>query len=168
MARWFRWNLSVGRLFRLSVPHECHHASVSTPRLSNRTCGFAASGSRRRLTQSPRPLRVTPSATPENSVGVIRLIANLPFRRRFLRPPSTEAPSLDRNYPVSLVVRASPSPQTAQPASHEVPVDCSCNHRLGFPVLRLFSFMPTCRHHYPGRTDGPVRSYHPSTSTFPI
>ena len=48
---------------------------------------------------------MTPSATPENSVGVIRLVANLPFRRRFLRPPSTEAPSLYRNYPVSSVVR---------------------------------------------------------------
>jgi hypothetical protein len=55
------------------VPHELRHASVSTPRSSNRTCGFAASGSRRRLTQSPRPLHVTPSATSENNWGVIRL-----------------------------------------------------------------------------------------------
>jgi len=39
---------------------------------------------------------VTPSATSENNSGVIRLIANLPFYRRFLRPPSTEAPSLPR------------------------------------------------------------------------
>jgi hypothetical protein len=77
------------RPFRLSVPHYPHPASVSTPRSSNRTCGFAASGSRRRLTQSPRPLHVTPSATSENNSGVIRLIANLPFCRRFLRPPST-------------------------------------------------------------------------------
>src|SRR6202035_1395786 len=29
-----------------------------------------------------------------NNAGVVRLIANLPFYRRFLRPPSTEAPSL--------------------------------------------------------------------------
>jgi hypothetical protein len=42
---------------------------------------------------------VTPSATSENSLGVVRLIANLPFGRRFLRPPSTEAPSLHRSYP---------------------------------------------------------------------
>jgi hypothetical protein len=77
------------RLFRLPVPHYSHHASVSTPRSSNRTCGFAASGSRRRLTQSPRPLHVTLSATSENKSGVTRLIAILPFRRRFLRPPST-------------------------------------------------------------------------------
>jgi|SRR6267378_5504929 len=33
--------------------HELDHASVFTPRASNRTCGIAASGSRRRLTQSP-------------------------------------------------------------------------------------------------------------------
>jgi hypothetical protein len=40
-----------------------------------------------------------------------------------LRPPSTEAPSLHRNYPVSLVLRASPPSQSAQPVSHELPVD---------------------------------------------
>jgi hypothetical protein len=42
---------------------------------------------------------VTPSATSENNAGVARLFAILPFRRRFLRPPSTEAPSLHRSYP---------------------------------------------------------------------
>ncbi len=36
-----------------------------------------------------KPLHVTLSATSENNLGVIRLIANLPFYRRFLRPPST-------------------------------------------------------------------------------
>ena len=77
------------RPFQLPVPHYSHHASVSTPRSSNRTCRFTASGSRRRLTQSPKPLHVTLSATSENNVGVVRLIANLPFYRRFLRPPST-------------------------------------------------------------------------------
>ena len=50
-----------------------------------------------------RPLHVTLSATSENNWGVIRLIANLPFYRRFLRPPSTEAPSLHRRYPASSV-----------------------------------------------------------------
>src|SRR5207247_9507596 len=54
-------------------------------------CGFPASGSRRRLPQSLQPLHVTPSASSENSLGVIRLIANLPFYRRFLRPPSRVA-----------------------------------------------------------------------------
>jgi hypothetical protein len=61
------------RPFRLSVPHYPHPASVSTSRSSNRTCRFTASGSRRRLTQSPWPLPVTLSATPENNSGVIRL-----------------------------------------------------------------------------------------------
>jgi hypothetical protein len=41
---------------------------------------------------------VTPFATSESNSGVIGLIANLPFCRRFLRPPSTEAPSLHRSY----------------------------------------------------------------------
>ena len=84
------------RPFRLPVPHWPRHASVSTSRSSNWMCGFPASGSRRRLPQSLQPLHVTPSASSENSLGVIRLIANLPFYRRFLRPPSTEAPSLPR------------------------------------------------------------------------
>ena len=41
---------------------------------------------------------MTLSATSENNLGVVRLIANLPFCRRFLRPPSTKAPSLHRSY----------------------------------------------------------------------
>ena len=79
------------RPFRLPVPHWPRHASVSTSRSSNWMCGFPASGSRRRLPQSLQPLHVTPSASSENSLGVIRLIANLPFYRRFLRPPSRVA-----------------------------------------------------------------------------
>lgn len=40
-----RSGLSVVRLFRLAVPHEPGHDAVSTPRSSNRTCRFPASGS---------------------------------------------------------------------------------------------------------------------------
>ena len=123
----------------------------STPRSSNRTCGFAASGSRRRLTQSPRPLHVTLSATSENNVGVVRLIANLPFCRRFLRPPSTEAPSLCRSYPASSVIRASPPSQSARPVSHELLVDPHCDHRWDFPCC-VWSTLLTCRRQYPGRS----------------
>ena len=141
------------RLFRLPVPHYSHHASVSTPRSSNRTCRFTASGSRRRLTQSPRPLHVTLSATSENNMGVVRLIANLPFCRRFLRPPSTEAPSLCRSYPASSVLRASPPSQSARPFSHELPVDPHCDHRWDFPCC-VWSPLPACRRQYPGRSDG--------------
>ena len=155
------------RPFQLPVPHYSRHAAVSTPRSSNRTCGFAASGSRRRLTQSPRPLHVTPPATSENSMGVIRLIANLPFCRRFLRPPSTEAPSLRRRYPASTVLRASPPSRTARPFSRELPVDPYRDHRWDFPCC-AWSPVPACRRHYPGRTDGILFArILPSTSAFP-
>jgi hypothetical protein len=127
--------------------------AAPTPRSSNRTCRFTASGSRRRLTQSPRPLHVTPSATSENNTGVVRLIANLPFCRRFLRPPSTKAPSLHRNYSASSVLRASPPSQTARPFSHELPVDPYCDHRWDFPCC-AWSTLLTCRRQYPGRSDG--------------
>src|SRR6266853_624116 len=153
VTRWFRCSLSVCRPFRLSVPHWLRPASVSTPRSSNRTCGFAASGSRRRRTQSPQPLHVTLSATSENKSGVVRLIANLPFLRRFLRLPSTEAPSLHRNYPASSVLRASPPSQSARPVSHELPVDPYRDHRWDFPCC-AWSPLPTCRRQYPGRSDG--------------
>ena len=96
---------------------------------------------------------MTPSATSENNLGVVRLIANLPFRRRFLRPPSTEAPSLHRSYPASSVLRASPPSQTARPVSRELPVDPYCDHRWDFPCC-AWSTLPACRRQYPGRSDG--------------
>ena len=112
------------------------------------------------------PLHVTPSATSENNRGVIRLIANLPFYRRFLRPPSTEAPSLHRSYPASSVLRASPPSQSAQPVSHELPVDPNRDHRWDFPCC-VWSTLRTCRRQYPGRSDGicslvPFHSLRPS------
>jgi hypothetical protein len=96
---------------------------------------------------------VTPSATSENNLGVIRLIANLPFYRRFLRPPSTEAPSLHRSYPASSVLRASPPSQSAQPFSHELPVDPYRDHRWDFPCC-AWSTLLACRRQYPGRFAG--------------
>jgi len=59
--------------------------------------------------QQPEPLHVTLSATSENKSGVARLIAILPFCRRFLRLPSTEAPS-STGLPGFVVLRASPHP----------------------------------------------------------
>jgi hypothetical protein len=110
---------------------------------------------------------VTPSATSENNWGVIRLIANLPFCRRFLRPPSTEAPSLHRSYPASSVLRASPPSQSARPFSHELPVDPYRDHRWDFPCCN-WSPMPTCRRQYPGRSDGSLFARTiPSSSAFP-
>src|SRR5215471_15674596 len=57
----------------------------------------------------------------------------------FLRSSLTEAPSLHRHYPASLVLRASPPPHTARPVSHELPVDLQPRSPLGFPVLLLVS-----------------------------
>ena len=77
-----------------------------------------------------------------------------------MRLLSTEAPSLRRHYPVSSVLRASPSPQTARPGSHELPVDRQGDHRWGFPCC-VWSPLSACRRQYPGRTDGLVRSSSP-------
>ena len=96
---------------------------------------------------------MTLSATSENNAGVARLIAILPLRRRFLRPPSTEAPSLHRNYPASSVLRASPPSQTARPISRELPVDPHRDHRWDFPCC-AWSPLLACRRQYPGRSDG--------------
>ena len=85
-------------------------------------------------------MHVTPSATSENNLGVVRLIANLPFLRRFLRFLPTEAPSLHRSYPASSVLRASPPSQSARPVSRELPVDPYCDHRWDFPCCVLVPF----------------------------
>ena len=66
---------------------------------------------------------------------------------------AAKVPSLHRSYPASSVLRTSPPPHTAQPVSHELPVDPHCDHRWGFPCC-LWSPMPTCHRHYPGRYDG--------------
>jgi len=84
---------------------------------------------------------------------VARLLVNPHVLRRFLRPPLTEAPSLHRSYPASSVLRASPPPQTAWPVSRELPVDPDRDHRWGFPCC-VWSPLPTCHRHYPGRLDG--------------
>jgi hypothetical protein len=52
----------------------------------------------------------------------------------------------------SSVLRASPPPHTARPVSRELPVDPYRYHRWGFPCC-VWSPMPTCHRHYPGRLD---------------
>src|SRR5882762_10451446 len=97
--------------------------------------------------------RVTPSATSEHNLGWPDS-SSIPMSFvAFLRPSLTEAPSLHRNYPASSVLRASPPPHTARPVSHELPVDPDRDHRWGFPCC-LWSPMPTCHRHYPGRFNG--------------
>ena len=99
----------------------------------------------------PSLCRATPSTTSEHFLGLIDSRQSL-RPRRFLRFLSTEAPSLHRHYPASSVLRASPSPHTAQPDSHELPVDPNCDHRWGFPCC-YWSTLHACRRHYPGRSD---------------
>jgi len=84
---------------------------------------------------------------------VARLIVNPLVLRCFLRPSLTEVPSLRRSYPASSVLRTSPPPHTARPVSRELPVDPYRDHRWGFPCC-VWSPMPTCRRHYPGRFHG--------------
>jgi hypothetical protein len=98
-------------------------------------------------------VRVTPPATPEHNSGLLDSSSIPHVLRCFLRPSLTEVPSLRRSYPASSVVRTSPPPHTARPVSRELPVDPFCDHRWGFPCC-VWSPMPTCRRHYPGRFDG--------------
>src|ERR1700719_1084610 len=77
---------------------------------------------------------------------------------RFSRSPSTEAPTLHRRYPASLVLRASPPPHTAQPDSHELPVDAFA---ITAGASRVASG-PPCLHAVANTPAGPmkpVRSY---------
>jgi hypothetical protein len=96
---------------------------------------------------------VTPSATSEHNIGVVRLIVNPHVLRCFSRWSLTEVPSLHRSYTASSVLRTSPPPHTAQPVSHELPVDPDRDHRWGFPCC-VWSPMPACHRHYPGRSNG--------------
>src|SRR5437867_9005261 len=122
--------------------------SVSCSRSSNRTGRFPASGSRKR----PTMFRVTPSATSKHNSGWLDSSSIPHVLRCFLRPSLTEVPFLRRSYPVSVVLRASPSPHTARPVSRELPVEPYYDHRWGFPCC-VWSPMPACRRHYPGRFD---------------
>ncbi len=106
-------------LAQLRDPHIKAHADTMRkspqgnwfphPRLSNRTGGVTASGSRKRLTM----VCVTPSATPEHTSGWLDLSSIPMLLRRFLRPSLTEVPSLHRSCPASSVLRTSPPPHTA-------------------------------------------------------
>src|SRR5512135_30859 len=72
-----------------------------------------------------------------------------PFGRR----SGTQAPSLRRNYPVSLVLRACPSPQAARPVPHGLPVGGHARHRLGLHVL---CWVSVCRHAVANTPEGPL------------
>ena len=72
--------------------------------------------------------------------------------RTFPHPSSPEAPSLHRNYPASLVLRASPPPRrprltlTGSRLTRATPP-------AGLPRVATFSLLSTCHRQYPGGTD---------------
>jgi hypothetical protein len=93
-------------------------------------------------------------------------MANPAVPCRLVRLPSTEAPFLHRHYPASSVIRTSPPPQTAPPALTSCGLT-TCGHRWGFPCC-VWSPLPACRRHYPGRIDKICPLTVPSTSAFPF
>jgi hypothetical protein len=124
--------------------------SVSTPRSSNRACGFAAPGSPTGFFSRPTALPKDSTFTDLNSsfrdrrtlIGVARPHGQSPGSRSLPQRARSEVPSLRRHYPASTVVWTSPTPQRAQPVPHGGPVG-SRTHPLGSPVLRPLSL---CRH----------------------
>jgi hypothetical protein len=158
VSRWLLTWLSLRRLSPVWLD------SGSCSRSSNRTGGFPASGSRKRHTM----VCVTPPATSEHSIGVVRLIVNPQVLCCVLRPSLTEAPSLRRSYPASQVLRTSPPPHTTRSISHELPVDPDSDHRRGFPCC-VWSPLPACHRHYPGRSNGACSLVSsPSSAAFPV
>ena len=75
--------------------------------------------------------------------------------------------SLDRHYPASSVVRASPPPRPARPVPRGVPVG-ACHATDGASRVASLSRVHACHRHYPGRTAGcACRSSSPATPAFP-
>src|SRR6266478_7790935 len=101
----------------------------------------------------PSLCHATPSATSEH---LVELLGSSPIPRSFVAScvsfqlrllPSTGVTRLHS------VLRASPSSQTARPASRELPVDPPCDHRWDFSCC-VWSPLLACRRQYPGRFDG--------------
>jgi len=140
---------------RVAGPFGCRCPSippcpVSTPRSSNRACGFAAPGSPTGFSSWPTVPSGDRAFTGVDSCfcdrrtinGVARPCGQSPGSWSLPQRTRSEAPSLRRHYPASTVLWASPTPQAARPVPRGRPVG-SRSHRLGSPVLRAFSL---CRH----------------------
>jgi hypothetical protein len=109
---------------------------------------------------------VTLSATSENNLGVIRLIANLPFCRRFLRPPSTEAPSLHRSYRLRQYYE--PLRHPSQPSLSLT--SCQLIHTAITAGTSRVAYGPLCLHAVANTPAGLmelVRSYHSTNFGLP-
>ncbi len=118
--------------------------SVSIPARrdsSNRTCGFAASGSPTNVAIRHTPWADHLATSPDGQAwaAVARSLCELVGRSQShdLCPHSkrvrSQAPFLDRHYPASSVLRACPPPHSAPPVPHGLRVGGLRHHRWGFP-----------------------------------
>jgi hypothetical protein len=124
--------------------------SVSTSPSSNRTCRFAASGS-----PTGFATRATAACVHAAFLGLARGFRDRRIHKGVARPSGqsldarsrlprarSQAPSLSRRYPASLVLRACPPPHRG-PACPSRASGWGTAPPLGFPVLRSIS---SCRH----------------------
>jgi hypothetical protein len=110
------WRGGLGVALRVAGPFGCRcpsipPCSVSTPRSSNRACGFAAPGSPTGFFSRPTALPKDSTFTDLNSsfrdrrtlIGVARPHGQSPGSRSLPQRARSEVPSLRRHYPASTV-----------------------------------------------------------------
>src|SRR5450755_1713564 len=137
---------------------------VSTSRSSNRTCGFAASGSPTGFDQRPtaRPVGRTFTATlvrsavAESLDGGSRQHGHSPDSEPLPERSRSQAPFLHRHYPASSVLRACPPPPTARPVPRGRPVGPKTT--AGVSRVAADLLVQTCCRPYPGGTAGGIVS----------
>ena len=102
-------------------------------------------------------------------VGVVRPWGQSPGTWLLPQRTRSQAPSLHRRYPASLVLRACPPPQTAGPVPRGRPVGSLFSHRWGFPccVRSPAANMPSPLPRWDPRRDQ-VAPLEPGTAAFPI
>ncbi len=113
MARWFRLRLTSVSGFPRTWRNIRLPCSVSTPRSSNRTGGFPASGSPTGFTDGHTIINLRPAveSLPGRSEAFVLLgRSQSQFLCPFHQRARSEAPLLHRHYPASTLLRASPPP----------------------------------------------------------
>ena len=143
--------VAVAGGFRISRCLSLHHSHVSSPRSSNRACGFPAPGSRTRSCLRPRKAFACSAVwSVRTLLELLGVSTSLHVLASFLRCSRTEAPSLRRHYPTSPVLRASPPPRRPKLVLADSRL-ASTRHRRGFPCCCCLP-LHACRRQYPGGT----------------
>ena len=125
--------VAVAGGFRISRCLSLHHSHVSSPRSSNRACGFPAPGSRTRSCRRPRKAFACSAVwSVRTLLELLGVSTSLHVLASFLRCSRTEAPSLRRHYPASPVLRASPPPRRPKLVLADSRL-ARARHRRGFP-----------------------------------